>query len=197
MNEEKNFPKQREIRNGSKQSILILGQSELLYFEKEVKETFILLNGEKISIGAISDKVHIALEDLAKGKETKIIRETKTVKRPVCSIEGFTNISVQKHKKDTMIVVPAYDESTLIEKVNKLKEYLESKGVVTQERCNWMCVVDKGKVEVSNEEILKNEQIVKTSLSLNNKVEKKEMSDHTKSLRNIALKAIKEIGDKK
>lgn len=155
------FPKPRALRNEAKQSILILGQPGFLYKEKEIKETFILFDGKRKSLGCISDDIHIKLEDMSKATDTKIIRITKKKIYPVSSIEGFTSISVQKHKKDTMLVVPATNEATLMEKVNKLKELLESKGAITQERCNWMCIADKGKVNVSNEEILQKEKIAK------------------------------------
>jgi len=198
------LPKPRAIRNTAKQSIIILGHPDFLYKDKEIKETFITINGEKRSIGRLGDDVHLALEDLAKGKNTKITRVTKTIKSPVSSIEGFTSVSIQKRKGDTLIVIPAADETALIEKVYKLKGLLESNGAITQERCNWMCIADKGKVQVSNEEILKKEKLAKIQLlekEVNNNPYsdnppqtyiKKEMSDHTKRLHGIAQKAIKE-----
>ena len=186
MNKEKQFPVPRKLRNTAKQSMLISGQPDFLYRYKEVKETFIIFDKKKKSIGNISDDIHLTLCDLAKGTNVKIIRETKTKRSPATSIEGFTSISIQKHKKDTMLIVPAADEAALIEKISKLKELLESNGAITQERCNWICIADKGKLQVSNEEIINKEQIVKT---LNPKTE---MSSHTKSLRDIALKSIKE-----
>ena len=186
MNKEKQFPIPRKLRNTAKQSILISGQPDFLYRYKEIKETFIVFDGKKKSIGNISDDIHLTLCDLAKGTDVRIIRETKSKRSPATSIEGFTSISIQKHKKDTMLVVPASDEASLMKKVSELKELLELKGAMTQERCNWICIADKGKTQISNEEILNKEQIVKTL------TQKTEMSSHTKSLHDIAVKTMKE-----
>lgn len=214
-NNEKKFPVPRKIRNTAKQSILISGQPDFLYRYKEVKETFIIFDGKKKSIGNISDDIHLTLFDLAKGTDVKIIRETKLKKSPATSIEGFTSISIQKHKKDTMLVVPSSDEASLMKKVSELKSLLESKGAITQERCNWVCVVDKGKTQVSDEQILKAESVIKiksseisnqqlnvglTSALIDHTVSYpvytntpiKSMSEKTKSLHDIALKTIKE-----
>lgn len=192
MNSEKEqFPKPRALRNTARQSILIIGHPDFLYKDKEIKETFISFDGKKKSIGKISDDVHIALEDLSKGKQTKIIRETKKLRVPISSIDGFPGTNIRKHGKDTMIVVQAANESSLIEKVNKLRELLESNGSILQERCNWMCVVDKGKVNISNEEILKKEQLVKIEQEL------KTMSGKTNALYETSIKAASECWVKK
>ena len=210
-NKEKEFPVPRKLRNTAKQSILISGQPDFLYRYKEIKETFIYFDDKKKSLGRLSDEVHLALCDLAEESAINITRETNTKRSPVTSIEGFPSISIQKHKKDTMLVVPAADEAALMEKISKLKELLESKGAVTQERCNWMCVADKGKVQISNDEIIKAESIIKikspepedrkiiTESDLKDfqhqaidQLGKKQMSSHTKHLRDIALKSIKE-----
>ncbi len=209
MNDQPKFPVPRTLRNTAKQSILISGQPDFLYRYKEIKETFIVFDGKKKSIGNISDDIHLTLCDLAKGTDVRIIRETKSKRSPATSIEGFTSISIQKHKKDTMLVVPASDEASLMKKVSELKELLELKGAMTQERCNWICIADKGKVQVSNKEILQIESIAKipvqkepidtnnlndlTIKTIEAKVnEKKEMSSHTKSLHDIAIKTMKE-----
>ena len=181
-NKENKFPIPRATRNTVKQSMLISGQPTFLYRKKEVKETFIVFDKKKKSLGAISDDIHLALCDLAKGADIKIIREIKSVIKPVSSVDGFPSLSIQKHKKDTMIVIPAANEATLMIKVSKLKELLESKGAITQERCNWICIVDKGKSQITDDELLQKESIIKVP----------EMSEKTKSLRNIAMKSVKE-----
>lgn len=204
MNKENKFPTPRKLRNTAKQSIFVPGQPDFLYRYKEVKETFIEFDGKRKSLGNISDDIHLALLDLAKGSKIKILRITKTSRSPVSSIEGFPSLSIQKHKKDTMIVVPAADQSALVEKVNKLEELLISKGSILQERCNWVCVVDKGKVKVSDEELINFDYITRESIAKKQVPEPvketqpiatpimKSMSEKTKSLRDIALKAIKE-----
>lgn len=193
--EQTKIPIPRATRNTAKQSILILGQPDFLYQTKTHRESKITFDGKTKSLGNLSDDIYLKLEDISKGTDVKLSRVVKSKKVPQNKIEGFKNISIQKYKKDTMIVVPASDESALIEKVSQIKNLLESKGIITQERCNWICITDKAKTNATNNEILEKESIVKIKTPVH--LCDSKMSDKTKELREMAIKSINKSNEGK
>lgn len=178
------LPTPRAARINARQSVLISGMPDILYQVKERKQTVMTVGNKEMNLGQLSDDAHLALDDLAKNSNiVKIKRVTKNNKVPVNKLDGFPGINIRKYYKDTMVVIHDKDEESLLKQVSRFKTKLENEDIKFQERCNWMCVGDKGKLDIPNDEILKKEKIIK---------EHKEMSEKTKSLRDIAIKSIKE-----
>jgi hypothetical protein len=190
-------------RNKVKQVILIEGHPESIFYDKQVEVCSIKLHKGYLKLGSIgTDKVRELRELLSK----RVVLETKT-KRHSRKIPGV--LSIKTTKNSTSLTIGAADQEILDRRVREVAELL---GAPVQERCKWVCEIDKGKgreqvSEVQAYDIVGTPQpqaTVEEGLTkphgaqqpalIEARVVKptEGMSKRTLQLREIALKAIKE-----
>lgn len=171
--------KMRAHKNTVMQSLLVEGHPSKLFKEKETECIFLKIGEKKLNMGKIGEETTNAIEEMSnaynklyfheinshKVMKSFVIREMKKFKSQVF-LKEFPGIQIRKQGKNTVIVVRAPDEKQLIERVSRLTEYLNSEGVIVQERCNYICVIDKGKMKgISNEKLLEIEKDLKERIS--------------------------------
>lgn len=184
-----------KIRDKVKQVILIEGTPEVLYNIKKHKIAIIKFNNKSYRLDIPTELIN----ELKKLKTIDIIESTRTAKsfKPI-PIQGLGHRTTTRAVNgNSHITVGGADENQLIERVQIIRDYLTSLGITTTERCHWVCSTDKAKI--SNEysyphKLTDTPDLNKDTLkTIETKAsEKKEMSAHTKSLRDINLKIIKD-----
>lgn len=123
-------------RNKVKQVILIEGHPESVFHNKQVEVCSIRLYKGFLRLGSLgTDKVRELRELLGK----RVVLEMKT-KRHSKRIPGV--LSIKTTKTSTSLTIGAVDQETLDKRVGEVAELL---GVPVQERCKWVCEIDKGK----------------------------------------------------
>ncbi len=130
----------RELRNKCKQVILIQGQPECLFEEKESVNYLIQIDGKFWNLG----KLGKTIVDYLKKKGCEISEAHQKVSRPH-GIPGFRGLLVQKNNSDTRLQVSAPTETALQESIALISNYLSNQGVKLTERCHWVCTFDKAK----------------------------------------------------
>lgn len=198
------------IRDKVKQVILIEGIPDVLYKIREHKVAVIKFNNKSYRLDVPDDLI----KELKKLSTIEIKVSTRSSKqfKPIV-IPGLGHrTTIRAVNGNTHITIGAADENQLSERIQIIREYLISLGITTTERCHWVCSTNKAKpnTDYSYPHKLPGEQRVpnwyastvasafpdknkSTIETIEKKVdEKKEMSKHTKSLREIALKTIKE-----
>jgi len=188
-----------KIRDKVKQVILIDGIPEVLYRIREHKTAIIKFNNKKYRLDIPDDLI----KELKKISTIEIEVSTRNSKsfNPILIPRIGNRTSIKAVNGNTHITVGGSDEQQLTERIQMVKEYLASLGVNSIERCHWVCSTDKAK---SNEKILRTESIVRIktpeqqqkitipeAVIASTELKVTGMSEKTKSLRDIALKAIK------
>lgn len=183
------------IRDSVKQVILIEGIPEILYKIREHKVAVIKFNNKSYRLDIPDDLI----KELKKLSTIEIKASTRNAKsfKPIL-IPGIGHrTTIRAVNGNTHITVGGADETQLSERIQLVKEYLTQLGINSIERCHWVCSTDKAKLNINYSyphNRTWNESVDNTTLkTIEEKVsEKKEMSSHTKLLRDIALKTIKE-----
>ncbi len=174
-----------KIRDSIKQVILIDGIPEALYTIKESKTTIVKFNGKKYRFDIPVELIN----ELRKLQTIEIEESVRTSKKfKSIPIKGLGNrTTIRAVNGNTHITVGGADESQLAERIEIIKEYLASLDIKSIERCHWTCTVDKAKPNTDYQYTHKQPEPEKPKTPV-----KSEMSEKTKSLHDIALKAIKE-----
>ncbi len=175
------------IRDKVKQVLLIEGTPSCLYTETKRVYTSVEVSGEIYKLGAVTDNFVRELEKIPSFKVVKI----EAIRRHPVSIKlkgvGHRTI-IRTVNNNTHIQVGAPDEVQLAQRVEMLKTYLDINGVNVTERCHWVCSFDKKEDNKTGEIVTVNVPIVETK---EQETDRKEMSEKTKSLRDIAINAKK------
>lgn len=190
------------IRDTVKQVLLIDGTPSFLYKGRERTLVDIKVSGHTYKLGMLGTFVN-ELRDIPK---FEIIERKITKYYPITiDLKGIGHrMTMRKVNGNTHITVGASDEKQLYERINLLKEYLRVNGVDVKERCHWVCAIDK-KEEIKKENNVQpvlsehqNNNLKKEELNTNpistttsSVGSKKELNEHTKSLREIAIRAVK------
>lgn len=157
------------IRDKVKQVILIDGIPEILYNIRTSRVAVIKFNNKSYRLDIPTDLVN-ELKKLQTIEVTESTRSSKTFKPIV--IPGIGHRTTFKAVNgNTHVTVGGRDENQLSERIQIVRDYLVSLGITTTERCHWVCSTDKAKDKEKPENV---------------------MSDHTKSLRELHLKLIKD-----
>ncbi len=180
------------IRDKVKQVILIEGIPEVLYTIRKHKVAVIKFNNKSYILDIPTD----LMNELKKLQTIKVSESTRSSKqfKPLI-IPGLGNRTTTKAVNgNTHITIGGADEEQLTERIQIIRDYLTSLGIDNTERCHWTCTVDKAKPDTDYSYPHKlpdtNELTIQT---IEKKVsEKKEMSSHTKHLRDIHMKLIEE-----
>lgn len=123
-------------RNKVKQVILIEGHPDSVFYDKQVEVCSIKLYKGYLRLGSIgANKVEGLREILGE----RVVLETR-IKRHSRSISGV--LSIKTTKTSTSLTIGAVDQEALDKRVMEVAELL---GAPVQERCKWVCEIDKGK----------------------------------------------------
>ncbi len=180
MKEQKEKTGPKGPRNKVKQVILIEGHPDTVFYNKQVDVCSIKLHKGYLRLGHVgTDKVEGLRALLGK----RVMLETKT-KRHSRRIQGV--LSIKTTRTSTSLTIGAVDQEALDRRVREVAGLL---GAPVQERCKWVCEIDKGKdrqqaynLAAPQPEPIEKEPVMPT----------KGMSERTLQLRAIALKVIKE-----
>ena len=189
------------IRDKVKQVILIDGIPEVLYKIREQKIAVIRFNNKNYRIDMPDDLIN----ELKKLSTIEIKVSTRTSKsfKPLL-IPGLGHrTTIRAVNGNTHITIGGADETQLAERIQIIRDHLTSLSITTTERCHWVCSTDKAKSntdytyphkssELRDRKIITKSDLKDFQRQAADQLDKKEMSKKTKSLREIALKSIKE-----
>lgn len=186
-------------RNKVKQVILIEGHPDSVFYYKQVEMCSIKLYKGYLRLGSVgTDKVGELRELLGK----RVVLEMRT-KRHSKKIPGV--LSIKTTKTSTSLTIGAVDQETLDRRVMEVAELL---GAPVQERCKWVCEIDKGKdrkqisevqaydsavplqAAAKEEAINPHEEQQPEPIEKESAMPAKGMSKRTLQLREIALKTV-------
>ncbi len=132
----------RTLRNKVKQVILIQGKPENLFKKKEVKSYTLKFKDKEIKLGHVSEDLINTIKDMNK---YAIITSKLEEKLSPLSIPEFPGLVFGKSGNNTTITIASDTEENLAVKVNNFTEHLLKQGIITSERCHWVCAFDKAK----------------------------------------------------
>ncbi len=208
------------VRDKVKQVILIEGIPKVLYRIRESKVVVIKFNNKSYRLDIPTELMN-ELKKLQTIEVSESTRKSKSFKPIVIPGLGHRT-TVRAVNGNTHITIGGADENQLSERIQIIREHLTSLGIDNTERCHWVCSTDKAKpntdysyphrvdrtwnesadnttlnteakVIVSESTRSSKESADNTTLNIEAKVnKKKEMSSHTKSLHDIAVKTMKE-----
>lgn len=183
-------------RNKVKQVILIEGHPESIFYNKDVEMCSIKLHKGYLRLGSLGVNKIKELRALL-GKRVVLETRTRRCRRGIPDV-----VSIKTTKTSTSLTIGAVDQEALDKRVMKIAELL---GTPIQERCKWVCEIDKGKdtqqaydlaaplQTTTKKKATKPEAILQPEPIEKEPVKPiKEMSKRTLQLREIALNAIKE-----
>ena len=188
------------IRDKVKQVILIEGIPEVLYRIRESKVVVIKFKGKSYRLDILPNDLVYELKKLKTIEVKSSTRKSKVFKPLLIPGLGHRT-TIRAVNGNTHITIGGIDENQLTERIQKIRDHLISLGITTTERCHWVCSTDKAKPNTDYSyphKLSDTPDLNDTTLNtIKEKVKEKEtkkteMSPHTKSLRDIALKSIKE-----
>lgn len=142
MNRKINNQLKGRIRDKVKQVLLIDGIPEVLYRIIEKPTIHIIIGNVTHNAG---DMPKALVDELKKIPTIKIIETKRTSKKfyPLTIPSIGHRTTIRAINGNTHITIGAIDEQQLAERVEIIKEYLESKNIYSAQRCHWVCSIDK------------------------------------------------------
>jgi len=127
-------------RNKVKQVVLVNGHPHCIFEDiKTISYSLEFANGT-IKMGNIGTNVAKELKAALIGSPLLLTEENKTKRRAI-KLPGV--LSVKTTPTNTMLTVGADTEENLNIKVQNIHEYLSQYDIGIQERCHWICTIDK------------------------------------------------------
>jgi len=127
-------------RNKVKQVVLVNGHPNCIFEEIQVSSCSLKFPAGTIKLGNIGQGVAERLKEALKGSVVELKEENKTKRRAI-KLPGV--LSVKTTPTNTLLTVGAETEESLNVRVNNIHEYLSKYDVDIQERCHWICTIDK------------------------------------------------------
>ena len=127
-------------RNKVKQVVLINGHPDCIFEEIQVSSCSLKFPAGTIKMGNIGQGVAERLKEALNGSSVELKEENKTKRRAI-KLPGV--LSVKTTPTNTLLTVGAESEESLNTRVNNIHEYLRNYDVGIQERCHWICTIDK------------------------------------------------------
>lgn len=138
-------------RNKVKQVVLVNGHPNCIFEEKQVSSCSLIFPEGTIKMGNIGHGVAERLKKALNGSSVELKEENKTKRRAI-KLPGV--LSVKTTPTNTLLTVGAESEESLNERVNNIHEYLSKYDVGIQERCHWICTIDKKDTPTESEKTL-------------------------------------------
>lgn len=129
-------------RNKVKQVVLVNGHPNCIFEEIQVSSCSLKFPAGTIKMGNIGQGVAERLKEALKGSVVELKEENKAKRRSI-KLPGV--LSVKTTPTNTLLTVGAETEESLNARVNNIHEYLSKYDVDIQERCHWICTIDKKK----------------------------------------------------
>lgn len=121
--------------------LLIEGHPDCLYCEKVENYYTLIWKDRSFSLGKCGSDIAAALKEM--NTYAQVSSRVKKFQRTISLPEGI-HASVKKVSGNTHILVRAVSDNGLAEEIEKVKRFLENKGVKIIERCHWTCDFDPG-----------------------------------------------------
>lgn len=128
-----------KVRDKVKRVLLIDGTPSALYYKKEKTLYTLEIGAEKFKIGDIGERLSKELENHYIVLKRTSVRD---VPKPIEIKSIGHRTTIRKVNGNTHITIGGSDEAQLNERIQLVKEFLESKGVKITERCHWVCDID-------------------------------------------------------
>jgi len=109
-------------------------------------------------LGHVSEDLINTLKDM--NKYAVIVAKLEEKSNPIC-LPDFPGLVFGKSGDNTTITVSSNTEENLNIKANNLIQYLEKEGIITSERCRWVCSLDKAKEKVIETKLSEKEKSVR------------------------------------
>ncbi len=129
-------------RNKVKQVILIQGKPAQLFKTSERKAYTLKFKEKTIKLGYCSEELVETLLDMNKYASITAVSKQKYTS---VEIPDFPGLVFGRSGNNTTITVGSDTEENLNIKVENLTKYLITQGVIPQDRCHWICDMDKAK----------------------------------------------------
>lgn len=136
-------------RNKVKQVVLVNGHPNCIFEEIQVSSCSLKFPAGTIKMGNIGQGVAERLKEALKGSVVELKEENKAKRRAI-KLPGV--LSVKTTPTNTLLTVGAESEESLNKRVNNIHEYLSKYDVDIQERCHWICTIDKKDNSGDNEQ---------------------------------------------